>query len=429
MMVIEGVLDDIARSLQVDALDVRRANFYGVEDRNVTHYGQPVDDNVIHEIVGELETSSDYRARREAVTQWNAQNAVIKRGLALTPVKFGISFTATIFNQAGALVQVYTDGTVLLNHGGTEMGQGVHIKVAQVVATELGVPLSSIRLTTTDTSKVPNTSATAASSGADLNGKAAQIAARTIKERLMKLAADNAGVEAAQVSFAEGRVQAGSKALSFAELVRQAYAARISLSATGFYRTPKIQWDKKTLSGRPFFYFAYGAAVSEVAVDVLTGETQLLRVDILHDAGSSLNPAIDRGQIEGGFLQGMGWLTSEELWWNEQGELKTHAPSTYKIPTARDWPVLAHVKMLESMPCREETIHRSKAVGEPPLMLAISVFHAIRDACASCGAPGNMPELTAPATPESVLRAIDGVTALGQSLSNAGTEARKMASL
>jgi xanthine dehydrogenase large subunit len=410
MMVIEAVLDDIARTLKLDALDVRRANFYGVEDRNVTHYGQPVDDNVIHDIVEQLESSSDYRARRQAVTQWNGANAVIKRGLALTPVKFGISFTATILNQAGALVQVYTDGTVLLNHGGTEMGQGVHIKVAQVVATELGIPLSSIHLTTTDTSKVPNTSATAASSGADLNGKAAQIAARTIKERLIRLAAQSHGVEAESVSFADGRVRIGEQEVTFAELVRQAYAARISLSATGFYRTPKIQWDMKALKGRPFFYFAYGAAVSEVAVDVLTGETQLLRVDILHDAGSSLNPAIDLGQIEGGFLQGMGWLTSEELWWNPHGELQTHAPSTYKIPTARDWPVLANVKMLESAPNREDTIHRSKAVGEPPLMLAISVFQAIRDACASCGAPGNLPDLWAPATPESVLRAIDSVS-------------------
>ncbi len=410
MMVIEAVLDDIARILKVDALDVRRANFYGVADRNVTHYGQPVEDNVIHDVVAQLESSSDYRTRREAVTRWNAANAVIKRGLALTPVKFGISFTATHLNQGGALVQVYTDGTVLLNHGGTEMGQGVHIKVAQVVAAELGLPLSSVHLTTTDTSKVPNTSATAASSGADLNGKAAQIAARTIKDRLIRLAAHSHGVEASSVRFADGRVRIGAQEVAFAELARQAHVARISLSATGFYRTPKIEWDMAAMRGRPFFYFAYGAAVSEVAVDTLTGETRLLRVDILHDAGSSLNPAIDLGQIEGGFLQGMGWLTSEELWWNPHGELQTHAPSTYKIPTARDWPLLARVKILESAPNKEDTIHRSKAVGEPPLMLAISVFQAIRDACASCGAPGNLPDLTAPATPEAVLRAIDSVS-------------------
>jgi xanthine dehydrogenase large subunit len=412
MMVIEGVLDDIARTLRLDALDVRRVNFYGIEDRNVTHYGQTVEDNVIHGIVDRLEESSDYRARRLAVAEWNASHEIIKRGIALTPVKFGISFTATVYNQAGALVQVYTDGTVLLNHGGTEMGQGVHIKVAQVVASELGVPLDAVRLTTTDTSKVPNTSATAASSGADLNGMAAQMAARTIKERLIKVARDHFDVEAERIRFEANRVYIGEKIVTFAELVRMAYAARVSLSSTGFYRTPKIQWDKATLSGRPFFYFAYGAAVSEVSIDTLTGETQLLRVDILHDAGSSLNPAIDRGQIEGGFLQGVGWLTSEELWWSRQGELKTHAPSTYKIPTARDWPELASVTMLESMPCEEETIHRSKAVGEPPLMLAISVFHAIRDACASCGKAGSLPALTAPATPESVLRAIDSVQTL-----------------
>jgi len=409
MMVIEGVLDDIARTLRMDALDVRRANFYGVQERNVTHYGQPVEDNVIHEIVDQLETSSAYRARRQAVGEWNAKHSIIKRGLALTPVKFGISFTATVYNQAGALVQVYTDGTVLLNHGGTEMGQGVHVKVAQVVAAELGIPLSAVRLTTTDTSKVPNTSATAASSGSDLNGMAAQAAARTIKQRLVKLAQERYGVPAEHIQFLDGNVHIADRTVSFNQLVRDAYAARVSLSSTGFYRTPKIQWDKKTLSGRPFFYFAYGAAVSEVAVDTLTGETQLLQVDILHDAGASLNPAIDRGQIEGGFLQGMGWLTSEELWWNLQGELKTHAPSTYKIPTARDWPLRANVKVLNA-PCREDTIHRSKAVGEPPLMLAISVFHAIRDACAACGEAGGTPDLAAPATPESVLRAIDSVS-------------------
>lgn len=410
MMVIEQVLDDIARTLGRDPLDVRKVNLYGVEERNTTHYGQPVEDNVIHAIVDELEASSDYRARRRTIAEWNAQNAIIKRGLALTPVKFGISFTATVYNQAGALVQVYTDGTVLLNHGGTEMGQGVHVKVAQVVASELGIPLSAVRLTTTDTSKVPNTSATAASSGSDLNGMAAQAAARTIRQRLVKFAWESNGVQADEIQFNDGQVRIGSKTLSFAELVKMAYAARVSLSATGFYRTPKISWDKTTLRGRPFYYFAYGAAVSEVAVDTLTGETQLLQVDILHDVGSSLNPAIDRGQIEGGFIQGMGWLTSEELWWSDRGELKTHAPSTYKIPTARDWPARATVKLLESSPNREETIYRSKAVGEPPLMLAISVFHAIRDACAACRSPGALPNLTAPATPESVLRAIESFT-------------------
>jgi xanthine dehydrogenase large subunit len=414
MMVIERVLDDIARALNLDPLDVRRANFYGVEQCNVTHYGQRVEDNIIHEIVDRLEDGSAYRARRREIAEWNAHSAVIKRGLALTPVKFGISFTATLYNQAGALVQVYTDGTVLLNHGGTEMGQGVHIKVAQVVAAELGVPLSAVKLTTTDTSKVPNTSATAASSGSDLNGMAAQQAARAIRLRLVEFACQTYGGRTDEVRFEDGQVQIGARRVSFAELVRMAYGARISLSSTGFYRTPKISWDKATLTGRPFYYFAYGAAVSEVSVDTLTGETQLLQVDILHDVGSSLNPAIDLGQIEGGFLQGVGWLTSEELWWTERGELQTHAPSTYKIPTARDWPVRASVKMLESSPNREATIYRSKAVGEPPLMLAISVYHAIRDACAACGRSNALPDLRAPATPESVLRAIDSVRCEGQ---------------
>ena len=337
----------------------------------------------------------------------------MKRGLALTPVKFGISFTATHFNQAGALLQVYTDGTVLLNHGGTEMGQGLHIKVAQVVAAELGVPLAAVRVTTTDTSKVPNTSATAASSSSDLNGMAARAAARTIRQRLVEHAGEAHGVAPEQVRFADGTVQLGTRSMTFAQLAREAHAARISLSATGYYRTPKIHWDKATLIGRPFFYFAYGAAVSEVALDTLSGETRLLRVDILHDVGASLNPAIDRGQIEGGFIQGVGWLTCEELWWDPKGELQTHAPSTYKIPTARDWPARSHIALLERSPNREDTIHRSKAVGEPPLMLAISVFHAIRDACAACGPLGALPQLSAPATPEAVLRAIDSVREQG----------------
>jgi xanthine dehydrogenase large subunit len=407
MLVIEQILDEIARTLGVDPLRVRRANFYGVGSRNVTHYGQTVEDNVIAMIVDRLAAEANYAERRRAVTAWNAANAIIKRGLALTPVKFGISFTSTIFNQAGALLHVYTDGTVLINHGGTEMGQGLFTKVAQVVATEFGLPLSAIRVSATDTAKVPNTSASAASASSDLNGKAAQAAARTIRQRLVQHACDSYGVEPAQVRFNDGRVVIGERSLSFAELVLQAYRARISLSSTGYYRTPKLAWDKTALRGRPFFYFAYGTAVSEVAVDTLSGETQLLRLDILHDAGTPLNAAIDLGQVEGGFLQGVGWLTSEELWWNERGELKTHAPSTYKIPTARDWPVHATVRLLEGQPNREDTIYRSKAVGEPPLMLAISVLHAIRDAVASCGDAGALLQLPAPATPEAVLRAIE----------------------
>src|SRR5271170_107017 len=407
MMVIESVLDDIARSLGRDPLDVRRLNLYGIDGRNVTHYGQVVEGNRLPAIFDRLERSSGYRRRRAELDRWNRANTIVKRGMALTPVKFGIAFTSTIFNQAGALLQVYTDGTVLLNHGGTEMGQGLHVKVTQVVARELGLPLSAIRITATDTSKIPNTSATAASSGSDLNGKAAQAAAVEIRQRLTALASTIHGVAAQDIHFADGFVHVGDKRLPFATLARNAHEARVSLSATGFYRTPKIHWNKQTQVGKPFYYFAFGAAVAEVAVDTLTGETQLLRVDILHDVGTSLNPAIDLGQVEGGFLQGVGWLTSEELYWNGAGQLLTHAPSTYKIPTARDWPAVARVELLQAAPNPEDSIFRSKAVGEPPLMLALSVFHAIRDACAACGPPGCLSSLTAPATPESVLRAID----------------------
>jgi xanthine dehydrogenase large subunit len=409
MVVIEQIIDSIARSLRLDPLEVRRRNFYGIQDRNVTHYGQTVEHNLTHTIVERLVQSSEYVERRQQVAQWNASHRHIKRGLALTPVKFGISFTATLFNQAGALINVYTDGTVLLNHGGTEMGQGLFTKVAQVVATEFGLPLSAIRVSATDTSKVPNTSATAASAGADLNGMAARNAAQIIRGRLIQFACETYQVPESAVSFRDGRVFIGERNFSFAEWVQKSYQARISLSSTGYYRTPKIQYDKTTLRGRPFFYYAYGAAVSEVAVDTLTGETQLLRVDILHDVGKSLNPAIDLGQIEGGYLQGVGWLTSEELWWNAKGELRTHAPSTYKIPTARDWPSHARVELLEGQPNGEETIYRSKAVGEPPLMLAISALLAIRDAIASCGPPGTQADLVAPATPEAVLRALASV--------------------
>ncbi len=413
MMVIEAVLDDIARLLKRDPLDVRRANFYGTTSRNVTHYGQVLEDNIVADLVTRLEQSSDYRARRAALARWNAGSASIKRGLALTPVKFGISFTSTMYNQAGALLHVYADGSVLLNHGGTEMGQGLHVKVQQVVAAELGLRVADVRITATDTSKVPNTSATAASAGADLNGMAACIAARELKRRLVEHLCATRSCDAAAITFADGNVYldgAGERSLSFAQLAAEAYAARVSLSATGFYRTPKIHWDKQSWRGRPFFYFAYGAAVAEVAIDTRTGETALTRIDILHDVGDSLNPAIDMGQVEGGFLQGVGWLTSEELWWDERGRLRTHAPSTYKIPTVRDWPRDAHVELLAASPNREDTIHRSKAVGEPPLMLAIAVFHAIRGAC-DAAVPGAGGRLQAPATPEAVLRALAAITA------------------
>ena len=409
MMVVESALDEVARALGKDALDVRRANFYGTTDRNVTHYGMTIEDNVIGRIAGELEAASDYRRRREAIAHHNASHPTLKRGLAFTPVKFGVSFNATLFNQAGALVNVYTDGTVLVNHGGTEMGQGLHTKVIQVVADTFGLPREAVRTTATDTSKIPNTSATAASSGSDLNGKAAEAAALAVRARLAEFAARELDAPLADVRFVDGEVRGGGRAIGFAKLARRAHEERISLSANGFYRTPKIFWDRNTLTGRPFFYFAYGAAVSEVAIDTRTGEHRLLRVDILHDVGASLNAAVDLGQVEGGFLQGMGWLTSEELRWNADGQLATHAPSTYKIPSAGDWPAVANVRFLENAPNVEDTIRRSKAVGEPPLMLAMSVFFALRDALAACGNGRESPALRAPATPEAILAALDSL--------------------
>ncbi len=407
---IEYVIDDIARYLQMDPLDVRRANYYGVDERNVTPYLQTVEDNILDEITTQLENDADYRARRALIERFNSEHRYLKKGIALTPVKFGISFTATHLNQAGALLHVYTDGTVHLNHGGTEMGQGLFTKVAQVVADELQIGIDRIKITASDTSKVPNASATAASSGSDLNGKAAQAAARTVKQRMIRFAAEHFGVAESEVRFANNQVHAGSATVTFAELAHLAWFARVSLSSTGFYRTPKINYDRSTFSGRPFFYFAYGAAVTEVIIDTLTGENRMLRVDILHDCGKSLNPAIDMGQIEGGFIQGAGWLTTEELWWNERGELKTHAPSTYKIPVCSDVPQEFNVQILESGRNREDTIFRSKAVGEPPLMLALSAFHALRDAVAATGPAGCRPPLRAPATPEAVLEAIMAVS-------------------
>jgi xanthine dehydrogenase large subunit len=411
MVGIEQVVDEIACHLGRDPLDVRKLNFYGIDERNVTHYQQTIVDNVIHDIVGQLETSSDYRARRQEIRAFNAQSPWLKRGIALTPVKFGISFTATHLNQAGCLLHVYTDGTLMLNHGGTEMGQGLFTKVAQVVAEELQVDIDRIRITASDTSKVPNASATAASSGADINGKAAQVAARALKERLTNFAAEHFKTAPEKVSFRANQVQVGDRTLSFVELVKLAYFARVSLSATGFYRTPKIGYDRKTWSGMPFYYFCYGAAVSEVVIDTLTGENRLLRVDILHDVGKSLNPAIDMGQIEGGFIQGMGWLTMEELKWNDKGKLTTHAPSTYKIPVASDVPPVFNVRIYESGINAEDSIFRSKAVGEPPLMLGISTFHAIRDAIASVADYRLSPRLDAPATPEEILLSVEELKA------------------
>lgn len=411
---IENIMETIARNLGRDALDVRRVNFYGTDGNNVTPYEQTVVDNVIHDLVAELEASSDYRARREAVNAFNAQSPVLKRGLSLTPLKFGISFNVAHFNQAGALVHIYTDGSILVNHGGTEMGQGLNTKVAQVVAHELGVAFERVRVTATDTTKVANTSATAASTGADLNGKAAQDAARQLRERLAACAAEMHGGDAGDVRFANDQVHVNGRAVDFPELVRNAYLRRVQLWSDGFYATPGLHWDGKTMKGRPFFYFAYGAAVSEVVVDTLTGEFKLLRADVLHDVGKSLNPAVDVGQVEGAFIQGMGWLTTEELVWHPQsGKLTTHAPSTYKIPTANDCPPVFNVRLFEGQN-HEDSIHRSKAVGEPPLLLPFSVFFAIRDAVASVAPAGgecSNPPLRAPATPEAILRAVQALQA------------------
>jgi xanthine dehydrogenase large subunit len=408
---IENILDTIARTLGRDAVDVRRANFYGTDTNNVTPYGQVITDNIVHELTAELEASSDYRARREAIAQFNAGSPVLKRGIALAPLKFGISFNVKHFNQAGALVHVYNDGSILVNHGGTEMGQGLNTKVAQVVAHELGVGFECVRVTATDTQKVANTSATAASTGADLNGKAAQDAARQIRERLAVCIASHHGGRAEDVRFANDRVSVNGKSLPFGAVVAQGYLDRVQLWSDGFYATPGLSWDKEKMFGRPFYYFAYGAAVSEVVVDTLTGEWKLLRADILHDAGKSLNPAIDIGQIEGAFIQGMGWLTMEELVWHPTtGKLTTHAPSTYKIPTANDCPPVFNVKLFDGQNA-EDSIHRSKAVGEPPLLLPFSVFFAIRDAVSAVGDHKVDPPLQAPATSEAILRAITAVQA------------------
>lgn len=407
MVVIERVLEAIARDIGRDPLEVRRRNLYGGPGRDVTPYHMIVEDNVAGQLIDELAVSARYAERRAEIAAFNATNRVLKRGLALTPVKFGISFTTTFLNQAGALIHVYTDGSVHLNHGGTEMGQGLFIKVAQVVAEELQIDLDRIKISATNTGKVPNTSATAASSGTDMNGMAALAAARTIKQRLIDFAAAHFGVPRQAVVFAANRVRVGDVEMGFAELVKLAYLNRVQLSATGFYRTPKIQYDRESASGRPFFYFSYGAALTEVAIDTLTGESKVLAVDILHDVGRSLNPAIDLGQIEGGFIQGMGWLTSEELWWNDDGRLMTHAPSTYKIPACGDRPEAFTVALWARGENVEDTIHKSKAVGEPPLMLAISVLHAISDAISSLSDNRLLATLDTPATPERILAAVE----------------------
>ena len=421
----ERVIDHVAHAVGREALDVRILNFYrsngeggpgtakrfggphspGNSQPQTTPFHMEVEDFIGHELVAELEKSSNYRGRKAEIAAWNSTNAILKRGLALVPVKFGISFTLTWLNQAGALVHVYQDGSVMLNHGGTEMGQGLNQKVAQVVAGVFGLEADAVKITATDTAKVPNTSATAASSGSDLNGMAARAAAETIRARMAGFIADKHGVPVSSVRFEAGQVKVAGEHYGFAQVAAWAYQARISLSSTGYYATPKITWDRMAGRGRPFLYFAYGAAVTEVVIDTLTGENRILRVDILHDTGSSLNPALDIGQVEGAYVQGAGWLTTEELVWNDKGHLTTHAPSTYKIPACSDRPPVFNVA-LWGKPNREDTVGKSKAVGEPPFNLGISALMALSDAIAACGDRADYVALDAPATAERVLMAV-----------------------
>ena len=410
MIGIERVMDHIAHELEMDPVEVRKINYYPemntqkkVHQPAITPYKMQVTDFILGDMTSALLESSEYSERKAAVASWNADNLILKRGIAFSPVKFGISFTLTHLNQAGALVQIYSDGSVLINHGGTEMGQGLFQKVAQVASRSLGVAQSSIRASATDTSKVPNTSATAASSGTDLNGMATQAACKTLCNRLQNHLSNVYGCPSSSIVFEDSKVIGQNFTLSWAEAVTSAYEARISLSATGFYKTPDIAWDRIKGEGRPFLYFSYGAAVTEVVIDTLTGENRILRCDILHDCGSSLNPALDIGQIEGGFVQGAGWLTTEELVWDSQGHLKTHAPSTYKIPACSDRPEIFNVSLWEGAN-PEQTIYRSKAVGEPPFMHGISAYLALSNAVSACGS--NYPDLQAPATTEVVFRAI-----------------------
>jgi xanthine dehydrogenase large subunit len=419
MVAIEEVMDAVARSLGKDPLEVRKLNYYGKTERNVTHYHQTVEHNVIHEMTAELEQSCEYAKRREEIRAFNAKSPVLKKGLAMTPVKFGISFTATFLNQAGALIHIYTDGSIHLNHGGTEMGQGLNTKVAQVVAEVFQVDISRIQITATNTDKVPNTSPTAASSGADLNGMAAKNAAETIKQRLVDFLVREYKVTPEDVEFRNGQVRVRDHFLSFEEMIQKAYFGQVSLSSTGFYRTPKIYYDRDKAAGRPFYYYAYGVACVEVLVDTLTGEYRMLRGDILHDVGDSLNPAIDIGQVEGAFVQGMGWLTTEELVWNAKGKLMTNGPASYKIPAIADMPIDLRVKLVENRKNPEDTVFHSKAVGEPPFMLGIAAWCALKDAVASLADYKVQPQIDAPATPERVLWGVEQMRKLKQARASA----------
>jgi xanthine dehydrogenase large subunit len=411
MIVIEIILEHIAHHLDQSLDDIRKVNYYGQDDRNQTPYGQIVNDNIIEEMVDCLTREIDYEGRKKAIEKFNAENQTLKKGIAVMPIKFGISFNMPALNQAGALVHVYTDGSVHLNHGGTEMGQGLFTKVAQVVATVFQIDIDNIKISSTRTDKVPNTSATAASAGSDLNGMAAFDAANKIKKRMTSIAAQHFDISEDEIEFRQNCIYGGNESIAFAELAQKTWEARESLSATGYYQTPDLTWDPITCTGSPFYYFSYGVAISEVVIDTLTGESRTLRTDILQDCGKSLNPRVDYGQIEGAFIQGMGWLTSEELVWNDKGQLLTHGPSTYKIPGSRDIPPEFNIHILEDAPNRMPTIYRSKAIGEPPLMLAISVWLAIRDAVKRLGDGSKMPNLNTPATPEAILKAVTEIRA------------------
>ena len=407
MVAMENVIDEIAFKLKLDPLTVRKRNFYNTIDRNITPYHQTIEHFNIPKLVAQLEKQADYLGRRKAISEFNAGSAILKRGIALTPVKFGISFTVKYLNQGGALLHLYSDGSLQVNHGGTEMGQGLMTKIRQIVCTELAMNTDSVIVSATRTDKVPNTSATAASSGTDINGMAVRAAARKIKDRLRAFLCDTHEVTNDAISFADGVISLKADvpiSYTWPELARTAYLARIPLSATGFYKTPDIHYDRESAQGQPFYYYANGAAVTEVLIDTLTGETRILRADILHDVGNSINPAIDIGQIEGGYVQGVGWLTHEELKWDDKGRLLTDGPATYKIPAISDMPDVFNVELFQHAPNEVETIFNSKAVGEPPLMLAISAFAAIRDAIASICNYRVFPKLNAPATPEEVLR-------------------------
>ena len=407
MMVIENIIDNISRHLKRDSCEIRKINFYHKNKKNITHYGMKIEDNIINEIFDKLVKKSNYKKRYSKIKKFNSKNKYKKKGIAITPVKFGISFTTIHLNQAGALVHIYTDGSIHLNHGGIEMGQGTHTKIAQIVANSLGIPYEKIQISTTNTSKVPNTSASAASSTTDLNGAAALNAVSKIKFNLEKFIKSKYKIfYNKEPIYKDGYIIFGNRSFEFNKIIQEAYLNRISLSSTGFYSTPKIKFNKERFIGRPFLYFCYGAAVTEVTVDVLTGENIIDRVDILHDAGNAINPALELGQIEGGFIQGQGWLTIEEINWKPNGQITTFSPSTYKIPSVSDIPRKFNVEIYKDGKNREKVINKAKTTGEPPLMLAMSVFYAIKDAIASAGKYKVAPILDAPATPEKILMSL-----------------------